>query len=130
QATVLREARAAARINHPNIAAVHDVFEVNGRTFIVMEYVDGETLAGRIARERLSFGEIVTIGRQLAAGLSAAHAEGIIHRDLKPSNVQLSRSGTAKILDFGGAKVTASILSTQTAGDDTRPPDVDAGRRG
>src|SRR5436190_437376 len=97
QASILREARAAARINHPNIAAVHDIFEDHGRTFIVMEYVDGESLASRIARLRLSFAEIVSIGRQLAAGLAAAHAEGIIHRDLKPSNVQLATRGTAKI---------------------------------
>jgi len=130
QTTVLREARAAARINHPNVAAVHDIFDDNGRTFIVMEYVDGESLAGRIARERLSFADVVSIARQLAAGLAAAHAEGIIHRDIKPSNVQLARGGTAKILDFGVAKATASILSTRTAGEDTGPAEPDAAGRG
>jgi serine/threonine protein kinase/tetratricopeptide (TPR) repeat protein len=127
RATILREARAAARINHPNVAAVHDVFDESGRTFIVMEYVGGESLAARLGRERLPIGTVISIGRQLAAGLAAAHAEGIIHRDLKPANVQLTPEGSAKILDFGVARATASILSTTTSEHDNRAPEIDAG---
>jgi serine/threonine-protein kinase len=111
----IREARAAARVNHPNVASVHDVLEnEQGHTVIVMEYVDGESLASRLARQRLPLDEVVSIGRQVASGLAAAHAEGIIHRDLKPSNVQITPSGVAKILDFGIARATASIVSTRT----------------
>jgi eukaryotic-like serine/threonine-protein kinase len=126
RAAILREARAAARINHPSVAAIHDVFDDGGRTFIVMEYVDGESLSARLARERLSLPAIVAIARQLAAGLSAAHAQGIIHRDLKPSNVQMTSGGAVKILDFGIAKSTSSLLSTRSAGQDELVTDAGA----
>jgi TolB-like protein/Tfp pilus assembly protein PilF len=111
---VLREARAAGRINHPNVATIHDVIEEGSHTFIVMEYVEGESLARRIGRERLPVTTVIALGRQLAAALAAAHAEGVIHRDLKPANVQLTRRGSAKVLDFGVAKATTSILPTTT----------------
>ncbi len=127
----IREARAAARINHPNVASVHDVLEDDhGRTVIVMEYVDGESLASRMAHQRLSETTVVSIGRQIASGLAAAHAQGIIHRDLKPSNVQITRDGVAKILDFGIAKATASIVSTRTPDTNGTIQETDTGRPG
>jgi len=108
QARMLREARAAARLTHPNIAAVYDVLQEGDRTFIVMEYVEGESLASRMARERIPISQVRTIGRQLASALAAAHAQGVIHRDLKPANIHLAHDGTVKVLDFGVAKLEHS----------------------
>jgi tetratricopeptide (TPR) repeat protein/TolB-like protein/predicted Ser/Thr protein kinase len=105
QASILREARAVARLTHPHIASVYDVLEQDGRAFIVMEYVEGESLRSRLQRAVLSPDETIAIGRQLASALAAAHRHGVIHRDLKPSNVQLMPDGTVKVLDFGVAKV-------------------------
>jgi serine/threonine-protein kinase len=114
-ARILHEGRAAARITHPNIAAVHDVIEHDGRMFIVMEYVEGETLADRLARGRLTATEVIDIARQLCDGLAAAHATGIIHRDLKPRNIQVTPSGVVKILDFGVARaVPMAAASAET----------------
>ncbi len=98
---LLHEARAAARLAHPSIAAVHDVLDVHGETVIVFEYVEGETLAARLERGRLTVSEALRLGEQLADGLAVAHAQGIVHRDLKPSNVMITSDGRAKILDFG-----------------------------
>jgi serine/threonine protein kinase len=111
---ILHEARAAARINHPNVATIHDVLEHEGRAFIVMEYVEGESLAARLIRERLPIERVITIGRQLAAALSAAHAKGVIHRDLKPGNVHLTPEGSAKVLDFGVAKAATALATAST----------------
>jgi eukaryotic-like serine/threonine-protein kinase len=108
RARVLREARAAARLNHPNIAGVYDVLEDHGRTFIVMEYVEGETLSARLARGPMSMDEVRRVGRQLASALAAAHAQGVIHRDLKPANIQVAPDGSIKILDFGVAKLSSA----------------------
>jgi serine/threonine-protein kinase len=105
RARVLREARAAARLNHPNIAAVYDVLQQDDRTFIVMEYVEGESLSARLMRERIPMAQVRRIGRQLASALAAAHAQGVIHRDLKPANIHLAPDGTIKVLDFGVAKI-------------------------
>lgn len=112
---ILHEARAAARITNQHIAAVHDVIEHDGRAFIVMEYVEGEPLAARLRRERLSIDEVITFGRQLVSALTAAHAQGIVHCDLKPSNIQVTPSGLLKVLDFGIASATR-LLSTGTIG--------------
>ena len=109
---ILHEARAAARVSHPNIATVHDVIEHDGRAFIVMEYVEGESLAARLRRDRLPMDRAVAIGRQLAAALAAAHATNVIHRDLKPANIQLMPDGLVKVLDFGVAKALAMLSST------------------
>jgi serine/threonine protein kinase len=109
QAGILREARAVARLTHPHIASVYDVLEHDGRSFIVMEYVEGESLRARLSHTVLSPDQTIAIGRQLAAALSAAHAQGVIHRDLKPSNVQLTPDGTVKVLDFGVAKMTPRL---------------------
>ena len=111
-ARVLREARAAARLTHSNIAGVYDVLEQDGRTFIVMEYVEGISLAARLAGGPLAAGEVRRIGRQLASALGAAHAQGVIHRDLKPANIQVMRDGSIKVLDFGVAKMTPVIPAT------------------
>src|SRR5436190_11234951 len=114
---ILHEARAAARITHPNIAIVHDVVEHESRPFLVMEYVEGENLAAVIKRERPSIERIVAMLRQLASALAAAHAKGIVHRDLKPANIQVTPDGSVKILDFGVAHAmsAASMGSTTSS---------------
>jgi len=108
---VLHEARAAARITHPNIAIVHDVIEHENRPFLVMEYVEGENLAVLIKRERPPLDTIVTFMRQLASALAAAHGKGIVHRDLKPANIQVTPEGSVKILDFGVAHAMSAAVS-------------------
>ncbi len=119
---MMREARAAANLSHPHIAAVHDVLDIDGRLVIVFEYVEGETLSSRIARGPLPMAEALEIARQLADALAAAHARGIVHRDLKPSNVILTQEGQAKVLDFGIARSlyrdpkTASHFGTTVPG--------------
>jgi eukaryotic-like serine/threonine-protein kinase len=102
-----REARAAARLNHPGIAAVYDVLDLDGTLNIVMEYVEGETLAAHLRAGPLKIERATDIGTQLADALAAAHAADVIHRDLKPSNVAITPGGRAKILDFGIARVGA-----------------------
>lgn len=99
-----REARVLASLNHPNIAAIHGVEEAEGKRFLVLELVEGETLAERLSRGALSLEETLEVCRQIAEGLEGAHEKGIIHRDLKPSNVKITPERKAKILDFGLAK--------------------------
>ena len=98
-----REARAVAALNHPHICAIHDVASADGHDFIVMEFLDGETLEQRLRRGPLPLPELFQVAIAIADAMVAAHREGIIHRDLKPSNVMLTRSGP-KLLDFGIAK--------------------------
>jgi serine/threonine protein kinase len=105
RARFLREARSAAAVNHPNIAAVYDVGETDGRVYLAMELVEGTTLRGRLASGALPAAEAVRIARAIAAGLARAHERGIVHRDLKPENVMLAPDGAVKILDFGLAKL-------------------------
>ena len=109
-----REARVLAALNHPHIATIYAVEDVDDATVLVLEFVDGETLADRIARGPISWLEALPIARQIAEALEAAHEKGIIHRDLKPSNIALTKDGVAKVLDFGLAK----------AGDDEAAVDV------
>ena len=115
-ARVLREARAVARLTHPHIAGVYDVLEQDGRAFIVMEYVEGISLAAHMAGGPLPPAEVRLIGRQRASALAAAPAQGVIHRDLKPANIQVMRDGSIKVLDFGVAKL---MPSTRTIVDTT-----------
>lgn len=102
---LMREARAAAALNHPHIATVHDVLDVEGKVIVVFEYVEGDTLAMRLQRGPMSVAEAVEVAWQLADALAAAHAQGVIHRDLKPSNVVLGPDGRMKVLDFGIARL-------------------------
>jgi serine/threonine-protein kinase len=102
---LVREARAAAKLEHPNICSVHEVTEHDGQTFIVMQYVEGETLAERIARKPVEIKEVLDVAEQVADGLAEAHSHGIIHRDIKPQNVMLTARGQVKVLDFGLAKI-------------------------
>ena len=99
------EARAAARLTHPSIAAVYDVIETPAGPAIVMEYVEGAPLSSRLPSAPLPVPEVLQIGAQLADALTAAHAHGVVHRDLKPANVCVCADGTVKILDFGLARV-------------------------
>jgi serine/threonine protein kinase len=102
-----REAELLAALNHPNVAAIHGLEEIDGRTFLVMELVEGETLADRIAHGPIPTREALPLFVQIAEGLSAAHEKGIVHRDLKPANIQISPEDRVKILDFGLAKAFA-----------------------
>ena len=110
-----REARVLASLNHPNIAHIHGVQSSGVVTAIVMELVEGETLADRIARGPIALREALPIARQIAEALEAAHDKGVIHRDLKPANIQVRADGTVKVLDFGLAK-TVDHASDQTGG--------------
>ena len=103
-----REAVALAALNHPNIAAIHDLDEVNGTRFLVLEFVEGETLAARLKRGPLSVRQSLELCRQIAEGLEGAHAKGVHHRDLKPDNIQITPDDRVKLLDFGLAKTLAS----------------------
>jgi len=102
-----REARAASSLNHPHICTIHDIDEAEGRPFIAMELLEGAPLRSRIQGRPLIVREIVELGVQLADALDAAHAKGILHRDIKPENIFITPRGTAKLLDFGIAKLVA-----------------------
>src|SRR5215469_17035159 len=99
-----REARVLASLNHPNIAAIHGVEEIDARHFLVMELVAGETLADRIKSGAIPIEEALYIAKQIAEALEEAHEKGIIHRDLKPANIKVTPDGKVKVLDFGLAK--------------------------
>src|SRR5262245_13559810 len=115
----VQEAKAAAALNHPNIAHIYEVGEADGTHFIAMEFVDGDTLAQRIPREKNSLRVMLKYLSQVAEGLAKAHSVGIVHRDLKPDNIMITRDGYAKILDFGLAKLIESQASTSTTEDAT-----------
>jgi serine/threonine-protein kinase len=121
---LIREAQSAAKLDHPNICAVYDVNEADSLTFIVMQYIDGETLAEKMERQPLELSAALAIAEQAAEGLAEAHRHGVVHRDLKPQNMMITPRGQLKILDFGLAKQmpssdsvdfeapTATLLST------------------
>jgi eukaryotic-like serine/threonine-protein kinase len=110
-----REARAASALNHPNICTVHDVGEFEGRSFIVMELLEGQSLKDRIAGKPVLLPEFAAVSRQVCAALEAAHAKGFVHRDVKPGNIFVTHGGQVKILDFGLAKRGAESISISSA---------------
>src|SRR5438093_3595572 len=122
-----REARAISSLDHPHICALHDVGEQAGLAYIVMQFVEGDTLADRLRRGAVSYAEASAIAVQIASALEAAHERGIVHRDLKPGNVIVSRDGVATVLDFGLAKdvtapgATALSMSPTMIGGPTQP---------
>jgi serine/threonine-protein kinase len=107
-----REAEVLASLNHPNIAAIYGLEQADGRRAIVMELVDGETLADRISRGPVPIDEALPIANQITEALEAAHEQGIIHRDLKPANIKITSDGRVKVLDFGLAKLQDPMVST------------------
>src|SRR5690349_2100798 len=118
-ARLQREAEVLASLNHPNIAGIHGLERSNGALAIVMELVDGPTLADRIATGAIPIDESISIVRQIADALEAAHEQGIVHRDLKPANIKVRADGTVKLLDFGLAKPMNGVEDA-ALGDATR----------
>ena len=112
-----REARTLASLNHPNVAGIHGVEEHEGRRYLVLEFVEGETLAERLDRGPLALDDALETCAQIAAGVEAAHEAGVVHRDLKPANVKVTPDGRVKVLDFGLARTEDPIGSTSSLGD-------------
>src|SRR5882762_8598585 len=110
----VQEAKAAAALNHPNVAHIYEIGEHDGLNFIAMEYVEGKTLREKIHYEGTELSKLLKYLQQVASGLAKAHAAGIVHRDLKPDNIMISRDGYAKILDFGLAKLIENQSSAIT----------------
>ncbi|MEE9288313.1 MAG: serine/threonine-protein kinase, partial [Bacteroidota bacterium] len=103
KARFVQEAKAAAALNHPNVCSIYDIQEHDGQMFIVMEYVEGQTL--RDKKQNFSIKQVIDIGIQLADGLATAHEHGIVHRDIKPENIMVRKDGIVQIMDFGLAKL-------------------------
>jgi tetratricopeptide (TPR) repeat protein/tRNA A-37 threonylcarbamoyl transferase component Bud32 len=111
---LVREAKAAAVLDHPNICAIHEVGEEGDTSFIIMQYVEGETLSDRLRAKGLSLKESIDIAMQVADALTEAHSRGIVHRDIKPQNIIITPRGAVKVLDFGLAKIVQQDLLEQT----------------
>jgi serine/threonine protein kinase/tetratricopeptide (TPR) repeat protein len=121
----LQEARAASALNHPNIVVLHDISRDSGTDFLVMEYVQGQTLENLIGADGLPFDRVTEYGAQIASALAAAHSAGIVHRDIKPANIMITQDNQIKVLDFGVAKFAlvgnGSDVETSTAIQGTIP---------
>ena len=115
QARFLQEAKAAAQINHPNVCSIIDIQEFKGEQFIVMEYVDGETLRAKIRGEGLGVQDAVACAIQIGEALAEAHSKGIVHRDIKCENIMLNSRNQVKVMDFGLAKLKGSLKLTKTS---------------
>ena len=109
-----REARAVSSLNHPNICTLHDVGHQDGVDYLVMEFLEGETLADRLIKGPLSPAQVLKYGIEICEGLETAHKKGVVHRDLKPGNIMLTKS-CAKLMDFGLAKAAPSIASPSSS---------------
>ena len=119
-----REAEVLASLNHPNVAAIHGLEETDGGKALILELVEGETLAQRLKKGPLPIEEALDVCKQIAEALEAAHEKGIIHRDLKPGNVKFAENGKVKVLDFGLAKTNENSPSTKANTADADSPTI------
>ncbi|HKY29011.1 MAG TPA: protein kinase, partial [Pyrinomonadaceae bacterium] len=116
-----REAKVLASLNHPNIGAIHGLEEVNGQQYLVLEFIEGETLDKRLSRGPLPIDDAIEIAAYVADALEAAHEKGVIHRDLKPGNIMVTPDGTVKVLDFGLARTSETTSSLLASLDEDSP---------
>jgi len=123
----IQEAQAAAGLDHPNIAVIHEIDEVDGVSFIAMELIRGEPLRDILQRERLSVSRVLALATEVGEGLSRAHDKGIVHRDLKPANIMVTEQGHPKIIDFGVAKLVDALVVRDDEGATAIRGDTDPG---